>query len=161
MKTGCGDVGDAALGGHRPTIRGSAWPAPRIRFLRRSSLRPRVLRRLTGMKPLYWFLAALVLFAAGAGLISVQHLGPAPDVTCLEEGQPSSGFSVEVNGEECRLNSEDFEAVWDYENNSARPVRLAGLGLVVVSIGLVVTGTVSAVRRWSRRRRAERLAAVG
>jgi len=24
------------------------------------------------MKPLYWFLAALVLFAAGAGLISVR-----------------------------------------------------------------------------------------
>lgn len=161
MKTGCGDVGDAALGGHRPTIRGSAWPAPRTRVLRRMSFWPRIFRRLTRMKPLYWFLAALVLFAAGAGLISVQHLGPAPDVTCLEEGQPSSGFSVEVNGEECRLNSEDFEAVWDYENNSARPVRLAGLGLVVVSIGLVVTGTVSAVRRWSRRRRAERLAAVG
>ena len=110
---------------------------------------------------LYWFLAALVLFAAGAGLISVQHLGPAPDVTCLEEGQPSSGFSVEVNGEKCLLSVEDFEAVWDYENNSARPVRLAGLGLVVVSIGFVVTGTVSAVRRRSRRRRAERLAAVG
>ena len=113
------------------------------------------------MKPLYWFLAALVLFAAGARLISVQHLGPAPDVTCLEEGQPSSGFSVEVNGEKCLLSVEDFEAVWDYENNSARPVRLAGLGLVVVSIGFVVTGTVSAVRRRSRRRRAERLAAVG
>ena len=161
MKTGCGDVGDAALGGHRPTIRGSAWPAPRTRVLRRMSFWPRIFRRLTRMKPLYWFLAALVLFAAGAGLISVQHLGPAPDVTCLEEGQPSSGFSVEVNGEECRLNSEDFEAVWDYENNSARPVRLAGLGLVVVSIGFVVTGTVSAVRRRSRRRRAERLAAVG
>ena len=113
------------------------------------------------MKPLYWFLAALVLFAAGAGLISVRHLGPAPDVTCLEEGQPSSGFSVEVNGEECLLSVEDFQAVWDYEHNSARPVRLAGLGLVVVSIGLAVTGTVSAVRRRSRRRRAERLAAVG
>ena len=161
MKTGCGDVGDAALGRHRPTIRGSARPAPRIRFLRRSSLWPRVLRRLTGMKPLYWFLAALVLFAAGAGLISVQHLGPAPDVTCLEEGQPSSGFSVEVNGEECLLSVEDFQAVWDYEHNSARPVRLAGLGLVVVSIGFAVTGTVSAVRRRNRRRRTERLAAVG
>ena len=113
------------------------------------------------MKPLYWFLAALVLFAAGAGLISVQHLGPAPDVTCLEEGQPSSGFSVEVNGEECRLNNEDFQAVWDYENKSAVPLHIAGLGLAVVSIGFVVTGTVSAVRRRSRRRRAERLAAVG
>ena len=51
--------------------------------------------------------------------------------------------------------------MWDYEHNSARPVRLAGLGLVVVSIGFAVTGTVSAVRRRSRRRRAERLAAVG
>ena len=51
--------------------------------------------------------------------------------------------------------------MWDYENKSAVPLHIAGLGLAVVSIGFVVTGTVSAVRRRNRRRRAERLAAVG
>ena len=106
------------------------------------------------MKPLYWFLAALVLFAAGVGLILVPHLGSPPSYTCVEEGNPTSGFAIEVDGKECPLSAEDFRAYWDYEHNSAVPVHWAGLGLCAVSIGLTVTGVVSAVRRRRRRRAA-------
>lgn len=109
------------------------------------------------MEPLYWFLAAIVCLGAGVGLISVRHFGPEPQVTCVEEGKPTSGFSVEKDGKECPLSSEDFEAVWDYEYKSALPVRRAGAVVFLVGLGLGVTGIVSAVRR---RRRAKRLAAV-
>ena len=112
-----------------------------------------------GMKPLYWFLAAIILFAAGVGLFFVRHLGDPPSYTCVEEGNPTSGFAIEVDGKECPLSAEDFQAIWDYEHNSAVPVHWAGLGLCVVSIGLTVTGTVSAVRRRRRRRAAPPAAA--
>jgi len=106
-----------------------------------------------GMKPLYWFLAAIILFAAGVGLFFVRHLGDPPSYTCVEEGNPTSGFAIEVDGKQCPLSVEDFQAYWDYDH-SAVPVHRVGFGLCVVSIGLTVTGTVSAIRRRRRRRAA-------
>ena len=85
-------------------------------------------------------------------MMSVPHLGPEPEYTCLEEGQPSSGFSIEVDGRECALSSSDFEAYWEYEHKSARPVRIAGLGVAVLGIGTFVTGIVVGVRRRKKAR---------
>ena len=34
-----------------------------------------------GMKPLYWFLAAIILFAAGVGLFFIRHLSDPPSYT--------------------------------------------------------------------------------
>ncbi|VEG29877.1 hypothetical protein [Actinomyces howellii] len=102
------------------------------------------------MRPLYWFLLSLALLVGGVGMMLVPHVGPEPSYTCVEEGQPSSGFAIEIDGQECLLSPGDFQAYWHYERESALPVRRAGLGLFVVGLGLGVTGIVSAARR-SRR----------
>lgn len=65
----------------------------------------------------------------------------------MEEGQPSSGFVAEVDGEECLLSQEDFEEVWNYESKSALPIRRAGAGVFLLGLGVGITGIVSAVRR--------------
>ncbi|MDO5082103.1 hypothetical protein EII34_03220 [Arachnia propionica] len=102
------------------------------------------------MKPWHLHLVAAVLLVVGIGLISVRQLGPAPEVTCLEEGQPTSGFSLERDGKPCPLSVEDFNRYWHWQNKSALPLRWVGLGLAAVAIGTAVTAGVKQVR--SRRR---------
>lgn len=113
------------------------------------------------MKPWHLYVAALVLFIAGACMIAVPHIGPPPEVTCVEEGQPTSGFAIERDGQECPLSTEDFLKYWEWETNSARPVRLAGLGVDVISIGTAIAGVVVQVKRRKRRRLAARAQAPG
>lgn len=104
------------------------------------------------MKPWYLYIAAAVLLIAGIGLITVKHLGPAPEVSCVAEGQPTSGFAIEKDGKECRLSSEDFQKYWEWDTRSALPARWAGLGLAVVAIGTAVTGGVMQAKQNKRRR---------
>ena len=65
-----------------------------------------------------------------------------------------SGFSITVDGEECPLSYEDFQKFWQWDNHSARPVRLAGLGVVVLSLGSVTGGIVVQVKTRKNRRQA-------
>ncbi|MDO5066729.1 MAG: hypothetical protein Q4D96_05585 [Propionibacteriaceae bacterium] len=104
------------------------------------------------MKTWYLYILAAVLFVGGMGLITIKHLGPEPEVTCVEEGQPTSGFSIEKDGKDCPLSYEDFQKVWDWDNNSALPARWAGLGLCAVGIGTAITAGVMQARARKRRR---------
>lgn len=106
------------------------------------------------MKAWYLYIVAGILLIAGIGLITIKHLGPAPEVNCVAEGQPTSGFAIEKDGKECRLSSEDFEKYWNWDTRSALPARWAGLGLAAVAIGTAVTGGVMQARQSKRRRAA-------
>jgi len=105
------------------------------------------------MKPKYLHLIALVLLLAGVGLIMVRHIGDPPQVTCVEKG-PTSGFSIEKDGQECPLNEADFRAYWHWEHNSAVPLHLAGLGCVALSLATEVTGLVVGHKQKKRKREA-------
>ena len=75
------------------------------------------------MKLWHLHVVAALLLVIGIGLISVRQLGPAPEVTCLAEGQPTSGFAIERDGKECRLSTEDFNKYWNWQQRSALPLR--------------------------------------
>lgn len=101
------------------------------------------------MKSWYLYIAAAVLLVAGIALIAVPHIGDEPSYTCVEEGMPTSGFAIEVDGRDCALSQEDFDAYWDYEH-SALPLHRAGLGVAVLGLGTGVAGIV--VGHHARRR---------
>ena len=106
------------------------------------------------MKAWHLYLTAAVLFVIGVCLIMVRHLGPAPEVTCVEDGKPTSGFSVTIDGKDCPLSSEDFQKYWDWDKKSALPVRWAGLGVVALSLGTVIGAVVMQAKARKRRRQA-------
>ena len=108
------------------------------------------------VKPWILYVTALLLFAAGAGMIAVPHIGPEPEVTCQPANGQTSGFAIEKDGQECPLSPEDFDRIWEWENESAVPLHIAGLITAVVAIGVGITAVVVTVRR----RRARKSAAA-
>ncbi|SHE25281.1 hypothetical protein [Actinomyces glycerinitolerans] len=106
------------------------------------------------MKSKYMYIAAVVLFVVGVAMIFVEHVGPEPDISCAGPDDPLSGYTFEVDGEECPISVEDFNAILEYDR-SALPVRRAGLGIAIVGIGVGIGGIV--VGR--RQKRAARAAA--
>jgi hypothetical protein len=82
---------------------------------------------------------ALLALAAGLlvlAALSFLFLNPAePEAECVAEGAPSSGFVDEESG--CPISIESYEEIAEYRS-SAKPGRIAGVGLGVVALGVGV-----------------------
>lgn len=91
-------------------------------------------------------IAALVLLILGfVGMFAIDTRGPEPDFVCVEEGHPSSGFT-DLENDECPISIESYNE-WREWKNQPRPTAVIGLGLVVVSLGLGVTGLIVGRRK--------------
>lgn len=95
------------------------------------------------MKPLHWFAIAGVLLVLAIGLFIMPTPGE-PELECVPEGSPSSGWVDEESG--CPISMESYErhAEWD---SKAKWDNIAGLVLVLGSLGAAGAGFVSMRRQ--------------
>ena len=84
-------------------------------------------------------LVAAVMVVLGAVLMALPRFGE-PDLVCVSEGEPSSGFADADQGN-CPVSIESYH---EYAEWSSGPVwtRIGGLVLVVGGLGVGVTGLV-------------------
>lgn len=95
------------------------------------------------MKSKILIIIGILLLIGGLSTTLIKHIGPEPEITCVAEGQPSSGFAIVKDGKDCPLSQEDFEEWWEYDQ-SAVPVKRIGLAAAVLGLGLGITGIVLA-----------------
>ena len=98
------------------------------------------------------FLLALVMIAVGVVIGPILDVGK-PDFECAPDGTASSGFEVEVNGEDCATTIESQEEYNDW-NEGMKWDNIAALVLWVLAAVLII---IALVRRPRSRRRDDRV----
>jgi len=94
-------------------------------------------------------ITALILVIIGlVGMFAIDSRGPEPDFVCVEQGEPSSGFT-DLENDECPISIESFNE-WSDWNSQPRVSAIIGITVVIVGLGVGVTGLITGRKKGTK-----------
>lgn len=88
------------------------------------------------LRKVLFLIAALLICAGAISIVFIDSRGAEPELVCVDEGMPYSGFS-DPEQDDCGVSDESYElwSAWDAQGN-----RGLGVGIVLVAAGVIAGG---------------------